>query len=174
MFLKRLILSKIRSIENLDLSFGTGSKKLRQWTLILGENGSGKSTLLRALALVLVGAKGLGELLENPSDWVRIGSAGGFIKLEILEPSGATLEVELYFAPQETPQTFLSRNAAALDRLEAAQQHASHRFLTVGYGVCRRFSSAKASAERFSSPRAQSLATLFEPEATCNSLDFFF
>ena len=171
MFLKRLVLNNIRSIESLDLSFGTGNKKLRQWTLILGENGSGKSTLLKALALALVGAEGLPDLLENPSDWLRISSAGGFIKIEILEPSGATLEVELAFAPQDTFQTFLSRNAAALDRLGAAQKRASHRFLTAGYGVCRRFRNAKASAERFSSPRAQSVVTLFDPDATCNPLN---
>jgi len=51
---------------------------------------------------------------------VRIDSAGGFINIEILEPSGATLEIELSFTPQDSPQTFVSRNAAALDRLGAA------------------------------------------------------
>jgi len=175
MFLKRLVLNNIRSIESLDLSFGTGNKKLRQWTLILGENGSGKSTLLKALALALVGAEGLQDLLGEPSDWVRIGSAGGFIKVEILEPSGATLEVELFFTPQDTPQTFLTRNAAALDRLAGAQQHASHRFLTVGYGVSRRLPGAKASLSPrgagFSGPGAQCLATLFDPQAALYPLD---
>jgi len=171
MFLKRVVLNNIRALESLDLSFDNGRKKLRQWTLILGENGSGKSALLRALALVLAGVDRLPTLLGEPADWVRMGSAGGFIKIEILNPGEDTAEIALSFLPQDSLQSFLSRNAAALDRLGDARQRLSHRYLTVGYGVSRRLSGAKFSTNRFSSPRAQSVVTLFDPDATCNPLN---
>jgi len=171
MFLKRLVLNNIRSIESLDLSFDIGRKKLRQWTLILGENGAGKSTLLKALALALASAEGLSDLLGEPADWVRLGSGGGFIKIEILNSGGDIAEIALSFSPQDTLQTFLSRNAAALDRLGDAQQRLSHRYLTVGYGASRRLSGAKASTEHFSSSRARGVATLFDPEAALYLLD---
>ena len=46
MFLQRIELENVRSIEHLELSFKTDSDKSRIWTLLLGENGTGKSEMV--------------------------------------------------------------------------------------------------------------------------------
>ncbi|HEY3475935.1 MAG TPA: AAA family ATPase, partial [Anaerolineales bacterium] len=175
MFLKRLLLKNIRSIESLELSFDLEPNKLRQWTAILGENGVGKSTILRAIALALVGGEALQDLLIEPSEWVRKGSNEGFIKIEIVGADKNTEEIELTLLSEDTRRSILSRNAAALDQLEEAQKRASHRYLTVGYGASRRLSMAKGrpfqKSEGFISPRAQAVATLFDSNASLYPLD---
>ena len=175
MFLKRLILKNIRSIEHLELSFDQGQQPLRPWTLILGENGVGKSTILRALALVLAGGEGLQDLLAKPADWVRLGSNRGSIAVEIVTPDGTSAEIELSISSDDTRMTILKSNASALERLDAFQKQASHAYLTIGYGVSRRLSTARVTSfqkgESFISRRAQALATLFDPNATLYPLD---
>lgn len=50
MFLKRITVQNVRSIESLDLSFAGGdSEPPRKRTILLGENGAGKSTVLRSM-----------------------------------------------------------------------------------------------------------------------------
>ena len=38
MFLRRLVLNNVRSIQDLDFPFATSDKETRKWTLLLGEN----------------------------------------------------------------------------------------------------------------------------------------
>jgi recombinational DNA repair ATPase RecF len=45
MFLKRIKLTNIRSIKELDLSFAGADGDIRKWTLLLGENGCGKTSV---------------------------------------------------------------------------------------------------------------------------------
>ena len=78
MFLKRVVLTNIRCLEHLDLSFqverseipsiGKESGALRQWTLILGENGAGKSTILQSKSEEQR-LKRLREALADLPDW---------------------------------------------------------------------------------------------------------
>jgi len=175
MFLKRLILKNIRSIEHLELCFDQEQEPLRPWTLILGENGVGKSTILRALALALAGGEALQDLLVNPADWVRKGSDLGSIAVEIVAPDGTLEGLKLSISSKDTRMTILKRNVKALDRLDAFQKQASHGYLTIGYGVSRRLSTARVTSfqksESFISRRAQALATLFDPNATLYPLD---
>jgi hypothetical protein len=72
-FLKRIALDNVRSIEHLDLPATGSDGSVRKWTFVLGENGTGKSTLLRAIALVLAGREALPELPGN----LETGSALG-------------------------------------------------------------------------------------------------
>ena len=72
MFLRRIVIENVRSIEHLDLSFDQG-EDIRRWTFVLGENGTGKTTLLRSIALLLAGSDALPELIGSPADWVRFG-----------------------------------------------------------------------------------------------------
>jgi hypothetical protein len=175
MFLKKLVLHNIRSIEHLELSFDQGPDPLRRWTLVLGENGVGKSTILRSLALALAGGEGLQDLLANPVDWVRKGSDLGTILVEVVAPDGACRAIKLSLSPEDDRRTILTRNAGALDLLDSFQKLASHGYLTIGYGVSRRLSTARVTnfqkGESFISRRAQALATLFDPNATLYPLD---
>ncbi|HEY4590358.1 MAG TPA: AAA family ATPase, partial [Thermoanaerobaculia bacterium] len=83
MFLKRLTLENVRSIERLDLSLEEGEGEVRKWTFLLGENGCGKSTLLRTAALVLAGSDALPELLVDPDSWIRIDRESALIRVDL-------------------------------------------------------------------------------------------
>ena len=66
------------------------------------------------------------------------------------------------------------RNKVTLQALDHALAHAFRNYMTVGYGVSRRFSPPGQSIRKdevFRSQRAQSVATMFSPDATLQSLD---
>jgi predicted ATP-binding protein involved in virulence len=65
MFLKRIELTNIRSIEHVELSFDAPESGVRKWTFVLGENGSGKSSILRKHLT------GLRDELSDLPDWNR-------------------------------------------------------------------------------------------------------
>lgn len=74
MYLVKIALQDVRSIESLNLDFRTATEDTRRWTLLLGENGCGKSSVLRAMALLLAGSEALPELLGDPDAWIRNGA----------------------------------------------------------------------------------------------------
>ena len=81
MYVRRLVISNIRSVENFEVRF-TGAEA-QGWHVILGANGSGKSSVVRSLALALAGPKEAAALRQDWRNWARFGKAGGSIKLQI-------------------------------------------------------------------------------------------
>ena len=77
MFLRRLHLKDFKCHADLEIGFGVDKKENRKWTLILGENGTGKSNVLKAIALITAGSNGLGELLGDADQWIRLASRYG-------------------------------------------------------------------------------------------------
>ncbi len=71
MFLQSIRLKNFQCFDDLDLTFAEDDGTIRPWIVLLGENGTGKSTILKAIALVTGGSDALGDLLEEPSDWIR-------------------------------------------------------------------------------------------------------
>ena len=175
MFLKRLHIRNFRSIKDLEISFENGPEGLRQWTVILGENGVGKSTILKAIALAMTGGEALPDLLVDPSEWVRKGTKEARILVEILDHDGEPREVGLTFSADDNRRSMLSRNNKIFDQFEAEQRKASHKYLTVGYGVSRRLSVAESRSFQKSDhsihPRAQAVITLFDTNANLYPLD---
>jgi predicted ATPase len=174
MFLRRLTLENIRSIEHLDLDLTTPAGEPRRWTYILGPNGAGKSTILRSIALVLAGSNALLELLGDAGDWIRQGRQGGRIALEYQTADGELRTAELTLIAGDTTSTVYERNLAFLRTLDDAIAKAERNYFTVGYGVSRRPADDVVMAAKsgvFRNSRAQAVGTLFSPHATLASLE---
>jgi predicted ATP-binding protein involved in virulence len=174
-FLRRIALENVRSIEQLDLPVTTTEGNSRKWTFVLGENGTGKSTLLRSIALVLAGSDALPELLGTPSDWVRFGKKEARIHADLVTAEGEPRTADLTIARDDTFLMVVDRNREHLDQLDAAFQHTARSYFTVGYGVSRRPAEQELAlskgASSFRDPRAQNVATLFSSHATLTSLE---
>ncbi len=81
MYVRRITISNIRSIESFEVKFT--DTEAPGWHVILGANGSGKSSVVRSLALALAGPKEAAALRQNWNNWARFGRAGGSIRLQI-------------------------------------------------------------------------------------------
>ena len=175
MFLQRLVLENVRSIEHLEISFLKNADELRQWTFILGENGSGKSTILRAIALLLAGSEALPELLGNPDSWIRNGKEECLIHADLVNKEGRVRPVDLRLRRGQFLKETFEHNRETLNVLDEAFAHTARNYLVIGYGVSRRLSSDKSlstsSQSVFRNPRAGSVATLFQADATLNSIE---
>lgn len=110
MYVRRLQITNIRSIESLDLRFA--SAQAAGWHVLLGSNGAGKSSVIRSLALALAGPKEAAALRQNWSNWQRHGTEDASIKLQF-EPASCdiftktgrradTIDVELVFKALES------------------------------------------------------------------------
>jgi predicted ATPase len=174
MFLRRIVIENVRSIEHLDLSFDQG-EDLRRWTFVLGENGTGKTTLLRSIALLLAGSDALPELIGSPADWVRFGQKEAHLKAQVETIDGESRTAELTIRPTDTIGSMYSRNSEFVAELDRAFAKSSRNYFTVGYGVSRRPSDEKSTVVQgtslFTNPRARSVATLFSSHATLVSLE---
>ncbi len=172
MFLRSITLEHVRSIEHLELNFGD-YPETRKWTLILGQNGCGKSTILRSIALLTAGSDALPELLRNPEDWVRNGHSECRLSGVIETTEGETREISLTIGRDSSVSSILMLNRDSLAKLDSALKHSNRNYFTAGYGVSRRFQSGASFSQGkwFSNPRSQSIATLFSPDATLQSVD---
>jgi predicted ATP-binding protein involved in virulence len=176
MFLKSIEIRDLRSIKQLRLDFSTDDKKLRKWTLLLGENGCGKSTALRAIALLLAGSDSLAELLKEPDRWIRNKKEQASITGVLLNQAGETRQISLILRRGLNIRETLKYNEEGLSELDAALKYTERNYFVMGYGVTRRPSM---SAKEFSQiserglthERARSLATMFAPEATLVSFE---
>ena len=173
MFLTRVEIENIRSIEHLDLSTASTDGP-RQWTLILGQNGTGKSTILRAVALALAGSDALVELVGDADDWIRRGKRTGRIKVEMVTAEGDERSAELVIR-RSTKLGLFQDNRETLQALDAAIGHSPRNYFTTGYGVSRRpegnLRRSIRGRETFRSLRAKSVATLFSPDETLTPLE---
>ena len=175
MFLSRVSLSNVRSMDSMTLDFATGQGSNRRWTLLLGENGCGKSSVLRATALLLAGSEALPELLGEPDAWIRNGAKQCRIEGTLVTAKGESREIGLVINRGDRLKSIYERNSASLEALDAAIAHTDRNYFVLGYGVSRRPSSGKSRAtvfeEKSRSPRAQALATMFSPDAALVSLE---
>ena len=158
----------------MELPFLDSSGKIRKWTLLLGENGCGKSTVLRAISLLMAGSEALPELLDNPDNWIRLGKNECLISADLVTARGEDRHIELTLRRGDKVKEVFARNKATLEDLDDALEHTARNYLTIGYGVSRRLSSARspsALSEIYNKPRAQCVATMFSSDAILNPLE---
>ncbi len=174
MFLKRIAIHQIRSIDHVALDFtresGAGPAATRQRTVLIGQTACGKSTALRAIALALAGSGALESLLGGAASWVRNGQMEGHISALLATEKGAQIEVALTLKPGWSLRQTVSKNAAGLQLLDAALKRSASRFFTLAYGVSRRPACLAARAADSGNPPAASdrlsgMASLFSPQA---------
>ncbi|NJL27206.1 MAG: AAA family ATPase [Thermoanaerobaculia bacterium] len=84
LLVKKLTLSNIRCLEDLELDLGVDPGPL---TVILGDNAAGKTTLLRCLALGLCSESDASFLFKQvPGAFIREGAEEGIIHIELRDP----------------------------------------------------------------------------------------
>jgi energy-coupling factor transporter ATP-binding protein EcfA2 len=176
MFLEHLYLRNIRCLEELDMPLTDGQGRPRKWTLLLGENGTGKSTVLRAIALLLAGSDALPSLIGDSTDsWIRRGAESAEIRATLSTAKDQDREIALRLERGQGIREMFKINSESLDALDQALKHTNRSYFTVGYGVSRRLpvSNMQSSPDRgrYTHPRANSVATLFAPEAELVSLE---
>ncbi|HEV3468979.1 MAG TPA: AAA family ATPase [Pyrinomonadaceae bacterium] len=176
MFLQRIVLENVRSIEHLELPFIGPDGGTRKWTFLLGENGTGKSTVLRSIALILAGSEALPELIGvSPEAWIRHGKQECTIHADLVTAGGEKRSIDFRLRRGQNIKEIFEENKESLDDLDSALRHTARSYMTIGYGVSRRLSSEKslgaAKNEAFRHPRAQSVATLFSADASLNPLE---
>ncbi|MFT7723032.1 MAG: AAA family ATPase [Roseateles sp.] len=176
MFLSRVALRNVRSIESLQLDFSSSSGDNRRWTLLLGENGCGKSSVLRAIALLLAGSDALADLLSEPDAWIRNGCQSCRIEASLTTARQEAREIALELHRGDRIRDIFDRNEASLNALDAAIHHADRNYFVLGYGVSRRPGGsskgrASLSDEFIRSPRARGVATMFSADFSLVSLE---
>jgi len=168
MFLARIELENLRGYRKLDLPCTDAEGRIRKWTYTLGENGTGKSTLLRAIALITAGSDAFAELVGRPDEWIHVGADECAIRAELRTAKHESRQIELRIRRGDGISDLFKRNMEGLSRLDDALDHALRNYLVIAYGVNRRssgkgFSTPEGTSS--SSPRAQSVATLFNLDA---------
>lgn len=179
MFLRRLALHDVRCFDRLELDFANDADSSRtvgnrKWTIVLGPNGTGKSTILRAAALITSGSAALPDLLGDARDWIRNGARSCRIEATIATKQGQERHIWLEFGTRDSRSQIISRAQETLAPLDAALAHTERSFFVAGYGSSRRLAGEATLGQkgsRFRSRRAQSVATLFDREASLNPLE---
>ncbi|WP_439533483.1 AAA family ATPase [Polymorphobacter sp.] len=166
MYVRRLQITNIRSIDSLDLRFSAA--QTAGWHVILGSNGAGKSSVVRSLALALSGPKEAAALRQNWNNWQRDGTDDAAIKLQVeVDPRdiftekgrrAETIEVELLFKAVDS-----SIGGPRVDVIPGTGQKVGIRsiwganagWFSASFGPFRRFTGGDQAYDRlfFSNPR---------------------
>lgn len=174
MYVRRLKISNVRSIEQFDVRFA--EEKAPGWHVVLGSNGAGKSSVIRSLALALAGPKEAAALRQNWGTWARAGTNSSEILLEIacgpkdvftgVGRRRANVTVTLEFRPIETPiggpghelQVKSGKNNA-----ERSFWGTNTGWFSASFGPFRRFSGGDQAFDRlyYSNPRLASHLSAF-------------
>jgi predicted ATPase len=174
MFLRRLDFKNVRCLKDLSLDFSNSTGGIRKWTFILGENGTGKSTIIRGAGLVTCGSDSLAEVLGDPRYWITEGQERCQISAVIETKTNEQRELRIEFGKNDSLSEIISRNVETLAPIDDALKHTSRNYFVAGYGASRRLSShdeRRAKTSGYRHIRAQSIATLFDSDATLNPLE---
>ena len=174
MFLKSIRLNNVKCFSDITLSFENERGDIRKRTLLLAENGMGKSTLLKAIALVTGGSDAIADLLDEPSDWIRYKTQGCEISAVLVTIEGKEREIRLQISPKDTRADVIVKNKQSIAWLDDALNYKKEDYFVLGFGASRHLNtvnSRRTNTSRFTNKRAQSVATLFDPEAATTPLD---
>ena len=77
MYIKKVKIKKVRSIDKFEMSF----PKPSGWHVLIGDNGAGKSTIIRSVALALIGSDEITAIKPNWNNWLQWQADTGSIDL---------------------------------------------------------------------------------------------
>jgi uncharacterized protein (TIGR02646 family) len=144
-YLQSVKIHNFRGLRDFELDLG---RPPRTWTMLLGENASGKSSVLQAIALALIGEKGLQEIAPH-LDFDRLltnGKKKGHIRLVL---SSEPEIIELNFQ-RGTPPFFTKGNEGVPS-------------LVLAYGATRLLPRGSAYVARDPDRAAKRVGNLFDP-----------
>ncbi len=176
MFLKQIELINFKCHTHLQLDFSTGNSKIptRKTTFILGENGTGKSAVLKAIALVTAGSNALADILGNADSWIQNKKKYCELKAVIVTAEGEERNINLKINRGHHLRDILNENQESLEKLDNAIKNADRNYFIMAYGASRRLNrnDGKIISKQsfFSSPRTNSIQSLFNPDAALISL----
>lgn len=81
MYIRKIEIKNIRSIEHFEMTFPEG--KEAGWHVLIGDNGSGKSTIVRSAALAMLSPNDFAATREDWRNWLKRDSKIGDITLKI-------------------------------------------------------------------------------------------
>lgn len=169
MFLRKVTIENVRSLELLELSCVNGDGEVRKWTLLLGENGCGKSTMLRAIALTLAGSDGLAQLVGEIDSWIRPNAKFARVIVELETQHGERRQAKLVLGRGWTLSKLMNANKQSLSAIDEANKQTNRNYLTLAYGASRHLSTnadkAFSGDTQRLGPRARGMATLFSSDA---------
>jgi putative AbiEii toxin of type IV toxin-antitoxin system len=174
MYVRRLTITNIRSIESFDLRFNP--TEAAGWHVILGANGAGKSSVVRSLALALAGPKEAAALRQNWSTWTRFGTVDSGIRLQVecgqkdvFTKTGRrapSVDVELALRPIESSIGGPRIEVAASSGSKTAERSiwgTNSGWFSASFGPFRRFTGGDQAFDRlfYSNPRLASHLSAF-------------
>ncbi|MYC75114.1 AAA family ATPase [Candidatus Poribacteria bacterium] len=174
MFLKSIYLNNVKCFSDIALSFENERGDIRKRTLLLAENGMGKSTLLKAIALITGGSDAINDLLDEPSDWIRYKAQNCEISAVLVTKEREEEKISLRIESKDTRADVIVKNKHNLVWLDDALKQKKEDYFVLGFGASRHLNtvdSRRTNTSTFTNKRAQSVATLFDPNATTTSLD---
>ena len=175
MFLKSIHLNNVKCFSDIALSFEDENGDIRKRTLLLAENGMGKSTLLKAIALITGGSDAIADLLEEPSDWIRYKAQKCEISAVLVTKEREERKISLRIEPKDTRADVIVKNKQRLAWLDDALNYKKEDYFVLGFGASRHLNNTvngrRTNTSAFTNKRAQSVATLFDPEAAITSLN---
>jgi len=179
MFLKTIRLKNFRGFHEHEFSFEMetpkrGKTRNRKITLLLGENGSGKSNFLKAIALVTAGRDAMSEIIGEPRSWVRNGCTSCEIEATLQTRDNQERNVSLVIRKTDSVSKVLDRAKSSLAELDDALEYTNRSYFVLGYGASRRLNlnpGPRSKSSSFRHTRAQSVATLFNPDASLTPIE---
>ncbi|MCP3143041.1 AAA family ATPase [Pyxidicoccus xibeiensis] len=189
MYLKKAVLTNIRSIDALEWELPSSAATLAGWHVIIGDNGAGKSSVLRAIALALVGPQEAIALRQDWNEWLRWKAQFGSIQLtmdwdkswdffagEGLSPMAGHLLAELTLARvSSNPEQAELWRAIQLPAPDNNVWGDGYGWFCASYGPFRRFTGGNKDQEKLfiSNPRlARHLSVFGESVALTESLEW--
>lgn len=116
----------------------------------------------------------MSELAGKPGDWVKYGRDACRIDAVIATKKNETRKLSLEINKAWSWMDLVKNNEESLQMIDRAVAHAARNYFIVGYGATRKLTRAdtrSAGKEVYRYDRAQSLATLFDPDASLHSLE---
>lgn len=175
MYVRRLTITNIRSIETFDMRF-LSTERTAGWHVVLGANGAGKSSVIRSLALALAGPKEAAALRQNWSNWTRFETSDSSIRLHVdcgpkdfFTGNGRrtqSVEVELVLKPLDSAIGGPRAELVASTGNQVAGRSiwgTNSGWFSASFGPFRRFTGGDQSFDRlfFSNPRLASHLSAF-------------
>ena len=120
-----------------------------------------------------MGSDALSELAGKPRDWIKYGRDACRIDAVIATKKNETRKLSLEINKGSWME-LVKNNEESLQMIDRAIAHAARNCFIVGYGTTRKLTRAdtrSAGKEAYRYDRAQSLATLFDPDASLHSLE---
>jgi len=162
MYIKRVEITNIRSIESLTMEF----KSQAGWHVLIGDNGAGKSTIIRSIALALIGPDDAPALRLDWADWLSQRAPKGQIRLvvegdqkyDFRTGSGRNPDYYAYYNTVDFSREKTDKpvKIAFKNKTNPMNWKVAKGWFSVAYGPFRRFTGGSAEKEKmyYSNPKA--------------------